>query len=240
MHASILPQIAPRDGVACPPASVSLRHVRPLPRGRIVPCQLPRIGVIADRTPRRVALASLLGGADCTALLFASVAAFRKEAGPMPHALILDLARRSQPEALAAVARLRAALPGLPILFTCPAGDIRLAVCAMRAGATDVIELPGAEDAMLAQLRAALAAAPPPPAPNPDRAAAEKMRHLPRRQMDVLRHLLAGASNRCIADDLGLSPRTVEHHRARLMLVVRAESIVDLVRLSVLAGIHPA
>ena len=57
------------------------------------------------------------------------------------------------------------------------------------------------------------------------------------RERDVLDHLVRGLSNKLIAGELGISPRTVEIHRARVMKKMQAESFSHLIRMAVQAGI---
>ncbi|MCF6200252.1 MAG: LuxR C-terminal-related transcriptional regulator, partial [Hyphomicrobiaceae bacterium] len=59
------------------------------------------------------------------------------------------------------------------------------------------------------------------------------------RETDVLHHLMSGLSNKAIAGRLGLSPRTVEVHRAHIMEKTQVKSLSHLIRLCVLAGLEP-
>ena len=63
---------------------------------------------------------------------------------------------------------------------------------------------------------------------------------LTRREREVLQGLLAGLPNKTIAHELGISPRTVEIHRARVMEKMRARSLSELVRLGLAAGLQPS
>ena len=80
-----------------------------------------------------------------------------------------------------------------------------------------------------------------PKAPEPvDPAIAEKLGRLTPRERDVLEELVAGRSNKEVGIELGISPRTVEIHRARLMEKMAANSLAQLVRLAIEAGVEPA
>ena len=59
------------------------------------------------------------------------------------------------------------------------------------------------------------------------------------REREVLEQLVIGRSNKAIARELGISPRTVEIHRARVMEKMQAESLSQLVRMAFVAGIDP-
>ena len=127
---------------------------------------------------------------------------------------------------------------GLPIIIMTGDGDIPLAVRAMRAGAVDFIEKPFDDEAFLATVRRALEIG---------RAARgqatlsqtsrERVEGLTPRERDVLELLVAGHPNKVIAFKLGISPRTVEVHRGRLMEKMQARGLSDLVRTALAAGI---
>ena len=65
----------------------------------------------------------------------------------------------------------------------------------------------------------------------------EKISVLTPRERDVLRHLVEGNPNKIIAHQLSISPRTVENHRARLMVKMHADSVAELVRVALAAWI---
>jgi two-component system response regulator FixJ len=128
----------------------------------------------------------------------------------------------------------------LPVIVVTGHGDVPLAVRAMKAGATDFLEKPFDEELLLAAVQRAKAAA--------DQArmqsqtgetAARLIGPLTPRELDVLKHLVAGRSNKVIAYELSISPRTVEIHRAHLMDKMEARSLSDLIRMALAAGISP-
>ena len=69
--------------------------------------------------------------------------------------------------------------------------------------------------------------------------AARLIAQLTPRELDVLKHLVAGRSNKVIAYELSISPRTVEIHRAHLMDKMEARSLSDLIRMALAAGVAP-
>jgi two-component system, LuxR family, response regulator FixJ len=123
-----------------------------------------------------------------------------------------------------------------PTIMITGHGDVTVAVQAMKAGAVDFIEKPFAPATLrgsvgLAQHRLAAAARTDTGAD----AARSRLALLSEREREVLSGLVAGLPNKTIAYDLGLSPRTVEAHRARIMSKTQAPNFSALVRLALAA-----
>lgn len=126
----------------------------------------------------------------------------------------------------------------IPVIVITGHGEISLAVEAMKIGAVDFLEKPFDDDLLLASVRSAL---------NKEADAAkhkaevadidDKLAALSNRERQVLKGLVAGKANKVIAFDLGISPRTVEIYRANLMTKMAANSLSDLVRMAITAGI---
>jgi two-component system response regulator FixJ len=120
----------------------------------------------------------------------------------------------------------------LPVIIITGHGDVPLAVQAMKAGAIDFLEKPFSDDMILNSVRRAMeigsrareraAEA---------RAAKDLLSALTPRERGVLDKLVQGRSNKVVAYELGISPRTVEIHRAHIMSKMEASSLSDLVRL---------
>jgi two-component system response regulator FixJ len=119
-----------------------------------------------------------------------------------------------------------------PVVVMTAHGDVAMAVRAMKAGAVDFVEKPFDDEALLAATEAALRTPHVAGAAWADDAA-ERMAALSPREREVLELLIAGKPNKLIARDLGLSPRTVEVHRARLMARLGVGSLAEAVRLAV-------
>ena len=120
----------------------------------------------------------------------------------------------------------------LPIIFITGHGDVPMAVEAMQKGAFDFIQKPFRDQDLLERIGEAL---------NADRRerserarrsdVATRLEKLTDREREVLELVVAGKPNKVIAYELGVSQRTVEIHRARVMDKMRARSLADLVRM---------
>lgn len=125
----------------------------------------------------------------------------------------------------------------LPVIVITGHGDIPLAVEAMREGAADFLEKPYEDVALLESIRRSLSAAG--SAAGADDAIADLRRRiaaLSGRESEVMAGLVAGKSNKVIAIDLDISPRTVEIYRANVMSKMGADSLPALVRMAITAG----
>ena len=126
----------------------------------------------------------------------------------------------------------------IPVIVITGHGDISLAVEAMKIGAVDFLEKPFDDEALLAAVKGALSNY----AGNAQRNAElsqinDRLAALSNRERQVLEGLVAGKANKVIAFDLSISPRTVEIYRANLMTKMVANSLSDLVRMAMTAGI---
>ncbi len=125
-----------------------------------------------------------------------------------------------------------------PLIFMTAHGDVALAVEAMRHGAFDFIEKPFQPERLLAAIKAAYVspAVESDSAPTitmdtkPDPEVLDQLRALTPREIQVLDCVLVGERNKVIADKIGISIKTVEMHRARLMTKMKAQCLAELVR----------
>jgi two-component system response regulator FixJ len=109
-----------------------------------------------------------------------------------------------------------------------------MAVQAMKEGAADFLEKPFDDEVMLGAIRSALSAgARGVPGLAADDPTAAKLALLSERERQVLDGLIEGQANKVIAINLGISPRTVEIYRAKLMAKMEAASLAELVRMVV-------
>jgi two-component system response regulator FixJ len=126
-----------------------------------------------------------------------------------------------------------------PVIIITGHGEVPLAVQAMKLGARDFIEKPFEPHVLLASIRDALAARGR-SAGSADPEVRRRLERLTPRECQVLEQLVIGRSNKMIGRELGISPRTVEIHRARVMEKMGAESLPQLVRIAFAMGIDPS
>ena len=136
------------------------------------------------------------------------------------------------------VRRLAADKLPLSVIIITGHGDITLAVGAMKAGAVDFLEKPFKEDILLEAVEKALNAE---TRVRHDEAGRDQYQaafaNLSKREREVLEQVVTGKTSKAIANDLGISPRTVEVYRAGMMMKTGAKSLSDLVRIALLAGL---
>lgn len=145
-----------------------------------------------------------------------------------PGCLVLDL-RMPGMGGLEVQQALSARGCSLPVIFMSAFGDIPTTVRALKAGAVDFLEKPFSTDSLVARIEEAIET------DRQQRAQAvlrqtilDRVKQLTGREMEVMRLVTAGLSNKDIARQLEISPRTVEKYRARVMEKMRADSIADL------------
>lgn len=125
----------------------------------------------------------------------------------------------------------------LPVVVITGAGDVAMAVMAMKAGASDFIEKPVGPSELLASVSKALERSRNTGVQDTrQREAKTRLAQLTERQREILDRVLAGQASKVIAQDLHLSQRTVEVHRAAIMRRMQVGSLPALARLVVLAG----
>jgi RNA polymerase sigma factor (sigma-70 family) len=124
----------------------------------------------------------------------------------------------------------------LPVIIITGHGDVSMAVKAMKAGAVDFIEKPFDDEELLKSIRSAMQHDEKRRALRAQRAdIAARMAELTPREHEVMAMVTDGKSNKEIASALGVSAKTVEVHRARVMDKMRADSLAELVRLALIA-----
>jgi len=186
--------------------------------------------IVDDDEAVRDALAMLFRTAGLSAECYESAAQFLKRANlRRPCCMVLDIRMPGlsglQLQDVLAERGLR-----LPILFITGHGDVPMAVNAMRKGAYDFVEKPFDDSHLLAQVLNALEdpLASGRAAVQPARA---RLDQLSGREREVLDRVLEGKPSRQIADDLFISVKTVDFHRARIMQKLGVRSVAALFRL---------
>jgi RNA polymerase sigma factor (sigma-70 family) len=125
----------------------------------------------------------------------------------------------------------------LPVIIITGHGDVAMAVKAMKAGAVDFIEKPFHDEELLGSIRNALDYDEQQRSLQSQRAEiAARLVELTPREHEVMEMVTDGKANKEIATALGVSAKTVEAHRARVMDKMRASSLAELVRMALIAG----
>jgi two-component system, LuxR family, response regulator FixJ len=196
------------------------------------------IFIVDDDTAVRDSLAAILEAQGFTAIGFASAEAFLLGYSPVPVACaVIDL-RMPGMDGLSLLEHLRSKGLMLPVVVVTGHGDVPLAVRAMKAGAIDFIEKPYTNATLLDAVRRGLDSARVGELSQVDQGdVRQRLATLTLRERDVLRQLIIGNPNKIIAFHLGISPRTVEIHRANVMKKMDAESLSHLVRMGLAAGL---
>ncbi|GBD50159.1 PAS domain S-box protein [Methylopila sp. Yamaguchi] len=170
-----------------------------------------------------------------TASAFLSVAAVLA-----PGCVLIDL-RKSKAEGLSIPRELKALSSPLPtIVLDAPGGDAAAAVAAMKAGAVDYVTVED-EASLLTKLASALAECHGSSRQTtPDETAGARLARLTPREREVLGGLVNGGTNKIIGQTLGISPRTVELHRAQVMNRLNARTLSELLTIALSAGVIPS
>jgi FixJ family two-component response regulator len=192
----------------------------------------PRVHIVDDDEAMRDSLKWLLESRGLKVELYPSAEAFLHvfDTG-FCGCLVLDV-RMPGMNGLDLHRELQACASTLPVIFITGHGDVPMAVSALKKGAADFIEKPFNDQDMLRLIESCM---------KQDRAAAAKraenasvaqrLDRLTQREHEVLGLIIAGKLNKQIADDLGISIKTVEVHRSRVMEKMGAESVAELVQL---------
>jgi len=200
----------------------------------------PIIFIVDDDDAVLDSLSMLIESAGMKTEIFSSCREFlAKTALPQHACLLLDI---HMPEMTGLQLQDELVKRGikLPVIVMTGQADVPLAVRAMKAGASDFIEKPFAGDVMLDSVRRALASTHAAKAnAGVDPAVQQHLTQLSPREHEVLLQMIAGNPNKITAHNLGISPRTVEIHRARVMEKMNARSLSELVRMALAAGLNP-
>ncbi|APG09688.1 hypothetical protein BKD09_15220 [Bradyrhizobium japonicum] len=193
------------------------------------------IYVIDDDPAIRRSLERLLDAVGFQVTSFATPQAFLDVADSLLGGCVLLDLRMPEMDGFEVHARLRLINPDLPVIVVTAQGDVQTAVRAMKAGAVDFIEKPYSDDALIAAIESALKTSAAKDRADDIAMAAALINTLSPRERQVLEALVAGQPNKVIAFGLGISVRTVEVHRSRMMDRLGVHQFAEAVRLWVLA-----
>lgn len=158
--------------------------------------------------------------------------------GAAPGCILLDV-RMPGMDGLEVQAELNARGVPMPVIVLTGHGEISTAVVAMKGGAIDFIEKPFEKEVLLAAIeRAFERLGENSEATTSEQDAKARLSVLTQREIEVLRGLVRGHPNKTIAYDLGISPRTVEVHRANLMAKLGVRSLSEALRIAFGAGLE--
>ncbi len=199
-----------------------------------------QVYVVDDDEGARESLAALLGSTGHEVKAFPSGVEFLEALEPdWPGCVILDV-RMPVLSGLQVQEKLVERKCKLPVIIVTGHGDLPIAVKAMKAGAIDFIEKPFEEEVILESIKNALAIGERVHEENTIEADLKRrIEQLTPREHEVLVQVAMGHPNKVVAYELGISPRTVEIHRARVIEKMNARNLSHLVRLAIRAGLLP-
>ncbi|WP_322097152.1 response regulator FixJ [Pelagibius sp. Alg239-R121] len=200
-----------------------------------------KIYIVDDDEAVRDSLQILIESYDYETETFESGTAFLGAAEQIGSGCVLLDVRMPDIDGLEIQARLATSSPGLTVIIITGHGDVPMAVKAMKAGAFDFIEKPFTDDVLMESLQRAWAhrkSVADTQDQGSNNEVLERIEDLTPRERDVLNQLIIGRPNKIIAYELGISPRTVEVHRARVMEKMQAKSLSHLVRMALAAGLQ--
>jgi len=192
----------------------------------------PSIMVVDDDSGVRNAMRILLKSVGLESVLYSSAQEFLAAYQPsQPGCLLLDI-RMPGMSGLELQQQLNLRGAVIPVIFMTGHGDVPMAVEAMQHGAFDFLQKPFRDQDLLDRIQKAIAK------DAQSRASLgehERIRThletLTAREREVMDLMIQGKQNKAIAQDLGVSPRTIEIHRARVMEKMEAHSVAELVRM---------
>ncbi|MEO8301960.1 MAG: response regulator [Rhizomicrobium sp.] len=194
------------------------------------------IFVIDDDAAIRDSLRMMLEAAGHTVRDFASAQTFLSDPDLQGGCLIVDI-RMPGMGGLELQEELVRRKVTIPVIVITGHGDVPLAVRAMRAGAIDFVEKPFEVDRMLQSVADALAAGQRAQSRAAEaKAARDLLGLLTPREREILDQLVKGHANKVVAHQLGISPRTVEIHRASIMEKLHARNLSNVVRTAMAAS----
>lgn len=194
--------------------------------------------VIDDDEAMRDSLHFLLDSSGYQVKPFDSATSFLEALPKLGFGCVVSDVRMPGIDGIELLKRMKAANSMFPILIMTGHGDVPLAVEAMKLGAVDFLEKPFEDDRLTAMIETAIRQVE--PAVKNEAVAhdiASRIATLSPRERQVMNGLIAGLSNKLIAREYDISPRTIEVYRANVMTKMQAGSLSELVRLAMRAGL---
>ena len=199
-----------------------------------------KVYVIDDDPAMRDSLDFLLGSAGFNVRLFDSAQVFLNELSGLEAGCIVTDIRMPGMDGMELLRQLNqsSGVRKLPVIVMTGHGDVPLAVEAMKLGALDFLEKPFEDDRLIGMIETALSqneGGAKSEARTADMAA--RVASLTQRERQVMQGLVSGQSNKVIAREYDISPRTVEVYRANVMTKMQADNLSELVRFAIRAGL---
>ena len=189
--------------------------------------------VVDDDEGVRDSLQWLLEGKDYRVRCYDSAETFLSRYDPREVACLIVDIRMGGMTGLELQDRLIERRSPLPVVFITGHGDVPMAVSTMKKGAMDFIQKPFQEEALLSLVERMLEQARESFNAYQNTASREALlAKLTSREAQVLERIVAGRLNKQIADDLGISIKTVEAHRANIMEKLNANTVADLLKIA--------
>jgi two-component system response regulator FixJ len=193
--------------------------------------------VVDDDAAALDSLVMLLKSDGLTARGFLSAHDFLAQFEPEARGCVITDLRMPSMDGVELIKALKAVGCILPVIVITGHADVSRAVDAMKAGANDFLEKPYESEQILRAVRASLEQNDAAADAGADRLRVQRrMESLTARERQVLDLIMEGASNKVIAANLSISPRTVEIYRANVMSKMRADSLSELIRTTITAG----
>jgi two-component system response regulator FixJ len=199
-----------------------------------------KVYVIDDDAAMRDSLDFLLSSAGFTVRLFESAQIFFEELSKLETGCVVTDVRMPGLDGMELLRLMKSGSSALrlPVIVMTGHGDIPLAVEAMKLGALDFLEKPFDDERLVRMIDTAVSqheSGAKDEAFSADMVA--RVASLTQRERQVMQGLVAGQSNKVIAREYDISPRTVEVYRANVMTKMQANSLSELVRFAIRAGI---
>jgi two-component system response regulator FixJ len=191
------------------------------------------IHIVDDEESVRSSLGFLLDIAGFETRLYGSASALLSRADNLEDGCIVTDLRMPEISGVELLTRLRAAGVAMPAIVVTGHADVQMAVEAIRRGAFDFIEKPFSDSTIIGSINRAMDSS----SRQIDQQGSVRARgvveSLTMRELDVLRGVVDGLSNKVIAENVGISPQSVEDYRATLMERMQTTSLPELVRITI-------